>query len=100
MSRTYDVTVAFTGKIVLSDEGFKEYIDAIKEEKGQLTGFREILLRYIEQDNTEAALAALFTNGLRGAMRDLTNQLNGELKQDASSFKSAPAYITVTTHLA
>lgn len=31
MSRTYDVTVAFTGKIVLSEQGVKEYIDAIKE---------------------------------------------------------------------
>lgn len=100
MSRTYDVTVAFTGKIVLSDKGVTEYVDAIKEAEGQLPGFREVLLKYIEQGNTDAALAALFKNGLRDAVRDLTVQLNDELKQDASSFKAAPALVTVTTHLA
>lgn len=99
MSRTYDVTVAFTGKIVLSDAGVKEYIDAIVEAEGQLPGFREILLRSIEQGNTDAALAALFKNGLREAVRDLTNQLNDELKQDASSFKAAPAHVTVTAQI-
>lgn len=100
MSRTYDVTVAFTGKIVLSEHGVKEYIDAIKDAEGQLPGFREILLKHIEQGNEDAALAALFKNGLRDAVRDLTNQLNDELKQDASSFKAAPAHVTITTHLA
>ena len=99
MSRTFDVNVVLTGKIVLSEHGVKEYIDAIKDAEGQLPGFRELLLKHIEQGNEDAALAALFKNGLRDAMRDLTNQLNDELKHDASSFKAAPAQVTITTHI-
>lgn len=100
MSRTYDVTVAFTGKIVMSDEGVASYVDAIKETEGQLPGFRELLLQHIEQGNIDAALAALFKDGIRDAVRDLTKSMDSELKQDTSSFKSSPVTVTVTAQRA
>lgn len=98
MSRTFDVNVVLTGKIVLSEAGVVEYVRATKAAAadGSLDKFGDTLLEKINAGDVDAALAQLFKQGIREGIRDFSNQIDRELKQDDSRFKAAPATVTIT----
>lgn len=98
MSRTFDVNVVLTGKIVMSEAGVAEYVRATKAAAadGSLDKFGDTLLEKINAGDVDGALAQLIKQGIREGIRDFSNQIDRELKQDASRFKAAPATVTIT----
>lgn len=98
MSRTFDVNVVLTGKIVMSEAGVAEYVRATKAAAadGSLDKFGDTLLEKINVGDVDGALAQLFKQGIREGIRDFSNQIDRELKQDDSRFKAAPATVTIT----
>lgn len=98
MSRTFDVNVVLTGKIVMSEAGVAEYVRATKAAAadGSLDKFGDTLLEKINAGDVDGALAQLIKQGIREGIRDFSNQIDRELKQDDSRFKAAPATVAVT----
>lgn len=98
MSRTFDVNVVLTGKIVMSEAGVAEYVRATKAAAadGSLDKFGDTLLEKINACDVDGALAQLIKQGIREGIRDFSNQIDRELKQDDSRFKAAPATVTIT----
>lgn len=97
MAKTFKVTAVIDASIVLSAAGVESYIKAIREtSKAQPEDkFLQHLNAVLDYGDGDAALAQLFKQGIRDAVKDLADQLNEELVQDASRFKCAPATVTI-----
>ena len=101
MSRTFDVNVVLTGKIVMSEAGVADYVRATKAAAadGSLDKFGDTLLEKINAGDVDGALAQLIKQCIREGIRDFSNQIDRELKQDDSRFKAAPATVAITPQI-
>lgn len=98
MAKTFAITVAVTATLSLQTPGVEEYIRACRSahEAGALDAFGHKLIGLLDEDKVDEALSLLFKSGLRSGVKDLFEQLNNELSQDAGKLKYAPATVTVT----